>query len=135
MLHSVQEVSGGILWANLHLLFWLSLVPFATAWMGENHFAAAPTALYGLVLLFAGLAYVILQRTIIIRQGTDSLLAAAVGRDVKGKLSLVLYILAIAAATVLPWISWALYVAVALLWLIPDRRIERVLVNQDSSEQ
>jgi uncharacterized membrane protein len=135
MLHSVRQVSGGILWANLHLLFWLSLVPFATAWMGENHFAAAPTALYGLVLLLAAIAYWILQRTIIARQGRDSLLAAAVGRDVKGKLSPALYILAITATTVAPWISWALYVAVALMWLIPDRRIERTLANQTRPEQ
>ena len=100
MLHSVQNVSGGILWANLHLLFWLSLVPFATAWMGENNFAAAPTALYGLNLSLAAIAYLILQRTIIARQGRDSLLAVAVGRDVKGKLSFALYIIAIAATTV-----------------------------------
>lgn len=135
MLHTVQHVSGGILWANLHLLFWLSLFPFATAWMGENHFAAAPTALYGLVLLLAAIAYWILQRAIIARQGRDSLLAAAVGRDMKGKLSPAFYILAIAATTVAPWIAWALYVAVALMWLIPDRRIERTLANQTKPEQ
>ena len=128
MLHSVQYVSGGILWANLHLLFWLSLVPFATAWMGENNFAAAPTALYGLNLSLAAIAYLILQRTIIARQGRASLLAVAVGRDVKGKLSFTLNIIAIAATTVAPWIAWTLYVAVALIWLIPDRRIELTLV-------
>jgi uncharacterized membrane protein len=128
MLHSVQDVSGGILWANLHLLFWLSLVPFATAWMGENNFAAAPTALYGLNLSLAAIAYLILQRTIIARQGRASLLAVAVGRDVKGKLSFALNIIAIAATTVAPWIAWTLYIAVALIWLIPDRRIERTLV-------
>jgi uncharacterized membrane protein len=130
MLHSVQHVSGGILWANLHLLFWLSLVPFVTAWMGENHFAAAPTALYGLVMVLAGIAYLILQRTIIATHGRDSVLAAAVGRDVKGKLSPALYVIAIAATIVAPWVAWALYVAVALMWLIPDRRIERVLAKR-----
>jgi uncharacterized membrane protein len=130
LLHSVKQVSGGILWANLHLLFWLSLVPFVTAWMGENHFAAAPTALYGAVLLLAALAYTILQRTIIASQGRDSLLAAAIGRDGKGKLSLALYVSAIAAATVAPWIAWTVYVVVALIWLIPDRRIERTLANR-----
>jgi uncharacterized membrane protein len=130
MLHSVRQVSGGILWANLHLLFWLSLVPFVTAWMGENHFAAAPTALYGLVMVLAGIAYLILQRTIIATHGSDSVLAAAVGRDVKGKLSLALYVLAIAATIVAPWVAWAIYVAVALMWLIPDRRIERVLAKR-----
>ncbi len=130
MLHSVREVSGAILWANLHLLFWLSLVPFTTAWMGENHFAAAPTAIYGLVLLLAGIAYWILQRTIIATQGSDSLLAAAVGKDLKGKISPALYAIAIAAATVAPWIAWAIYAAVALMWFIPDRRIERALARQ-----
>jgi uncharacterized membrane protein len=135
MLQSVQDVSGGILWANLHLLFWLSLVPFATAWMGENNFAAAPTALYGLNLSLAAIAYLILQRTIIARQGRASLLAVAVGRDVKGKLSFTLNIIAIAATTVAPWIAWTLYVAVALMWLIPDRRIERTLVERTEPER
>ena len=135
MLHSVQHVSGAILWANLHLLFWLSLVPFVTAWMGENHFAAAPTALYGLVLLLAAIAYWILQRTIIARQGRHSLLAAAIGSDAKGKLSPALYIIAIASATIAPWIAWALYVAVALMWLIPDRRIERALAERTRQAQ
>ena len=130
MLHSVQHVSGGILWANLHLLFWLSLFPFVTAWMGENYFATAPTALYGLIMLLAGVAYLILQRMIIARQGRDSLLAAAVGRDIKGKLSAILYITAIASATIAPWIAWSLYVAVALMWLVPDRRIERALAER-----
>jgi uncharacterized membrane protein len=127
MLHSVQHVGGAILWANLHLLFWLSLVPFVTAWMGENHSAAAPTAVYGLVMLLAAIAYWILQRAIIARQGRDSLLAEAVGRDVKGKLSPGLYLIAIATTTITPWIAWSIYVAVALIWLIPDRRIERAL--------
>ena len=135
MLHSVQSVSGGILWANLHLLFWLSLIPFATAWMGENHFAAMPTAFYGLNLMLTALAYLNLQRRIIVRQGRASLLAVAVGRDVKGKLSFALYVIAIAAATVAPWIAWALYVAVALMWLIPDRRIERTLITRTEHMQ
>jgi len=130
MLNSIDHVSGGILWANLHLLFWLSLVPFVTAWMGENHFASAPTALYGLVLLLAAFAYLILQRTIIATQGRESLLAVAVGRDLKGKVSPALYIIAIVATTVNPRISWALYVAVALMWLVPDRRIERTLAER-----
>jgi uncharacterized membrane protein len=134
MVHSIQRVSGGILWANLHLLFWLSLVPFTTAWMGENSFAAAPTALYGLNLLLAAIAYWNLQRTIIARQGRGSLLAAAVGRDVKSKLSLALYVIAIAATTVAPWIAWVIFVAVALTWLIPDRRIERTLAERINQE-
>ncbi len=129
MLHLVERVSGGILWANLHLLFWLSLVPFVTGWMGENHFAAAPTALYGIVMLRAALAYYLLQRIIIARHGRASLLAAAIGRDLKGKLSLVAYLVAIPAAFLQPWIADALYVAVALVWLVPDRRIERVLAK------
>ena len=131
MLHSVEHVSGGVLWANLHLLFWLSLVPFITAWMGQNHFASAPTALYGSVLFLAAIAYLVLQRTIIATQGNDSLLAAAMGRDVKGKLSPVLYLIAVVATTITPWIAWAIYVAVALMWLIPDRRIERTLAERN----
>jgi uncharacterized membrane protein len=129
MLHVTQRVDGTILWANLHLLFWLSLVPFTTAWMGEHHFAATPTAIYGVVLLMAAVAYWILQRAIIKRQGPQSLLAAAVGTDWKGKLSPVLYCLAIPLAFVARWVSGALYVAVAIIWLIPDRRIERVLTK------
>ena len=135
MLQSVQHVSGGILWANLHLLFWLSLFPFVTAWMGENHFAAAPTALYGLIMFLAAIAYWILQRMIIARQGRDSLLAAAVGRDIKGKLSPALYLTAIASAMIAPWIAWSLYVAVALMWLVPDRRIERALAERARQPQ
>src|SRR6185503_19461403 len=130
LLHVTQHIDGRALWANLHLLFWLSLVPFVTAWMGENHFASAPTALYGLVLLLAAFAYLILQRTIIATQGRESLLAVAVGRDLKGKVSPALYIIAIVATTVNPRISWALYVAVALMWLVPDRRIERTLAER-----
>jgi uncharacterized membrane protein len=127
MLHVTRRVNGTILWANLHLLFWLSLVPFVTAWMGENHFAPVPTAAYGLVLLLAAIAYWVLQGRIVASQGPASVLAAAVGRDLKGKLSPLLYVLAIALAFVRPWLSEALYVGTALMWLIPDRRIERMV--------
>lgn len=130
MLHVTSRVSGSILWANLHLLFWLSLVPFVTGWMGENNFAPAPTALYGVVLLVAALAYGILQRTIIAEEGETSVLAMAIGRDLKGKLSPLLYAIAIPSAFVHQWISAGLYVLVALIWLIPDRRIERALAQQ-----
>jgi uncharacterized membrane protein len=132
LLHSTRQVSGGILWANLHLLFWLSLFPFTTGWVGENHLAATPTAVYGFVLLMAAIAYYMLQRAIIAQQGPNSLLAAAVGRDWKGKLSPVLYLAAIPLALVCPWLSSGLYVFVALLWLIPDRRIERVLEKHEA---
>ena len=125
MLHVTTRVTGAILWANLHLLFWLSLVPFVTGWMGENHFAAVPTALYGVVLLMAAIAYLILQRQILHAEGPHSVLAAAVGRDVKGKISLVFYLLAIGAAFVDPRIAEGLYAAGALMWLIPDRRMSR----------
>jgi len=118
-----------MLWANLHLLFWLSLFPFATGWMGENGFAAVPTAVYGFVLLMAGIAYLILQRAIIRAQGPDSLLKKAVGRDWKGKVSLVLYLAAIVVALLSPPSAEAVFVVVALLWLIPDRRIERHLAE------
>ena len=131
LFHSTKRVSAGILWANLHLLFWLSLFPFATAWMGENRVAPTPTAIYGVVLLMAAIAYYVLQSAIIARQGRDSLLAAALGRDWKGKLSPVLYLAAIPLSFVSPWISNALYAFVALLWLIPDRRIERVLEKHE----
>ena len=127
LLHTVNKVSGAILWSNLHLLFWLSLIPFATGWMGENHFAAAPTALYGVVLLMAAIAYYVLQLAIIRSQGNESLLKRALGSDRKGKLSPVTYVIAIPLAFVLPWASAALYVFVALIWLIPDQRIERVM--------
>ena len=129
MLHLTQRVTGGILWANLHLLFWLSLVPFVTAWVGENHRASAPTALYGVVLIFAAFAYTILQQTIIASQGPQSRLAAAIGPDRKGKLSLALYLAAIPLAFVHPAISDALYTTVALIWLVPDRRIEQRLTE------
>jgi len=130
MLHVTPAIDGAVLWANLHLLFWLSLVPFVTAWMGENHFAAAPTAMYGVVLLMAGVAYLILQRRLIAIQGDDSMLARAVGRDLKGKTSAILYLIAIPIAFVNRWISGAIYVFVALMWLVPDRRIERALAEQ-----
>jgi uncharacterized membrane protein len=127
MFQTTRRVSGGILWANLHLLFWLSLFPFSTAWIGENQLAPAPIAVYGFVLLMAGVAYLILQRLIIVQQGPDSLLAAAIGRDWKGKLSALAYLAAIPLAFVSPWISIGLYTSAAFTWLIPDRRIERVL--------
>jgi len=124
MLHLATRVNGKILWANLHLLFWLSLVSFATGWMGENHFAPLPTAVYGAVLLCAGVAYLILQRALIAAEGRDSRLAAAVGRDVKGKMSAVFYAVAIPAAFVNEWIAYGIYVLVAAIWLVPDKRIE-----------
>jgi TMEM175 potassium channel family protein len=131
MLYVTRRVDGAILWANLHLLFWLSLVPFVTGWMGENHFAALPTAAYGVVLLMAGIAYFILQRLIIASQGEHSPLAIAVGRDLKGKLSPVMYAIAIPLAFVRPWIAGAMYIAVALIWLAPDQRIARVVVQSE----
>src|SRR5947209_6253874 len=127
MLHATERVNGKILWANLHLLFWLSLVPFVTGWMGENHFAPLPTAVYGAVLFLAAISYTILLRTILKHQGPHSKLASAVGKDRKGTVSLLLYALAIPLAFVNQWISDALYVLVALIWLIPDRRIESKL--------
>ncbi len=127
MLHTCRQATGPMLWANLHLLFWLSLIPFATGWMGENHFAPAPAALYGVVLLMAAIAYMILQQVIIASQGQESLLKKAVGGDWKGRLSPVLYAVAIPLAFRSQWLSLGLYVFVALLWLIPDRRIENVL--------
>jgi len=124
MLHATTRINGKILWANLHLLFWLSLIPFVTGWMGENHFASLPTAVYGVVLLLAAIAYWILQNTIIAAHGQESKLAVAVGRDLKGKLSPLLYAAAIPLAFVREWIADAIYVLVALMWLVPDRRIE-----------
>ena len=131
MFHATKHVTGKILWANLHLLFWLSLFPFTTGWMGENHLAPVPAAVYGFVLLMAAIAYYILQRAIIVQQGPGSLLAAAIGSDWKGKLSPVLYLSAIPLAFVSPWIAYGLYAFVALLWLIPDRRIERALAKHE----
>jgi len=133
MLHTVHKVSGSLLWANLHLLFWLSLIPFTTGWMGENHFAAMPTALYGAVLLMAAIAYWILQQLIIAAQGPDSLLRKAVGGDWKGKLSPFVYVIAIAAAFKAQWISQLLYLAVALIWLVPDKRIENALNSKEGA--
>lgn len=124
MFQATERINGRILWANLHLLFWLSLVPFITGWMGHNHFAPVPTAAYGAVMLLAGVAYWLLQNAIIASQGPYSRLAAAIGRDVKGKISPLLYASAIPLAFVNQWISDAIYIGVALLWLIPDRRIE-----------
>src|SRR6266498_635629 len=132
MLHATTTVTGAILWANLYLLFWLSLFPFATGWMGENHFSALPTAFYGFVLLMAAIAYYLLQQAIIRSQGPDSILKKAVGRDWKGKLSPVLYIVAIGATLVLSWIAVAIFVVAALIWLIPDRRIENVLTSREA---
>ena len=127
MLHACTTVNGTILWANMHLLFWLSLFPFASGWMGENHFAPVPTALYSVVLLMAAIAYYVLQQTIIRAEGPASILKKAVGRDWKGKVSPVLYVVAIVATLVSPWLAQAILVTVALMWLIPDRRIENVL--------
>ncbi|HQU74967.1 MAG TPA: TMEM175 family protein [Calditrichia bacterium] len=132
MLQTVKKVTGGILWANLHLLFWLSLVPFATGWLGETHFAPRPSAVYGIILFMAAIAYWILQLQIIASQGPDSLLGKAVGKDKKGKISQVLYATSIVAAFWLQWLAVSLYVLVALIWLIPDRRIERLLSSQNS---
>jgi uncharacterized membrane protein len=132
LFQATEQVSGGILWANLHLLFWLSLFPFTTGWMGENGFASMPTAVYGFDLLMAAIAYEILQRAIIVKQGRDSLLARAVGKDWKGQLSPALYLAAIPLAFINRWLASALYVLVALLWLIPDPRIERKLSGSTS---
>jgi uncharacterized membrane protein len=130
MFHSTRHVTGGILWANLHLLFWLSLFPFTTAWEGRNHRASTPAAIYGVVLLMAAIAYYVLQQAIIRQQGKNSLLATAVGKDWKGKMSPICYLVAIPIAFWSPWISNALYACVALLWLIPDRRIERIVSHR-----
>jgi uncharacterized membrane protein len=129
MFHTAKRVSGAILWSNMHLLFWLSLFPFATGWMGENHLAPTPTAAYGVVLFMAAIAYWIIQRAIIVHQGRESLLGVAIGRDWKGKLSPVLYLAAVPLAFVNPAIATGIYVLVALLWFVPDRRIERLFAN------
>lgn len=125
MLHAGQEVNGRILWSNTHLLFWLSLVPFATAWMGENHFAPRPVAVYGAVLAMAGVAYYILARALASHHGSESELAKALGNDFKGKISIILYVTGIALSFASEWIALSFYVAVAVMWLIPDRRFER----------
>ena len=126
MLHATRTINGPILWANLHLLFWLSLVPFVTGWMGENHFAAIPVALYGVVLLMSAISYYLLSRCIIRHEGNESLLGTVVGRDFQGKISVVIYVAAIALCFVNRWIAIALYYFVAFLWFVPDRRIERL---------
>jgi uncharacterized membrane protein len=127
LLQAVEHVDGRVLWANLHLLFWLSFVPFGTAWMGKNNFASWPVALYGAILLLAAIAYFILSRALIALHGQDSVLATAVGRDFKGKISPVIYAIAIPLAFVSAWLAYGLYVFVAVMWLIPDRRIEKTL--------
>jgi uncharacterized membrane protein len=129
MLQAAEHVDGGVLWANLHLLFWLSLVPFATAWMGENHFAAVPVAIYGAVLALAGTAYFILARLLVALHGRESVLGVAFGSDFKGKVSVVIYLVAIPLAFVRSWIACALYVFVAIMWLVPDRRIEKTMAR------
>ena len=128
-LAAIRTVSGAVLWANLHLLFWLSLFPFATAWMGENHFAAAPTAAYGGVLLMAAIAFLILQRILIGLEGDHSVLKRAVGRDWQGKLSPLFYVVGIVATFWAPWVAQLIYIAVAVIWLVPDRRIEGAMVH------
>jgi uncharacterized membrane protein len=132
MLHVTRRVDGGVLWANLHLLFWLSLVPFVTGWMGENHFATVPVFAYGVVLLMAGIAYWALQTVILRREGADSVLAEALGPDLKGKLSPVLYTLALLLALVNRWLACAIYVCVALMWLVPDPRIEHAIARRST---
>ena len=132
MLQTTRHVTGTILWANLHLLFWLSLIPFVTAWSGETHFASAPMALYGVVLLAAAIAYTVLQTLIMKEHGDDSLLAEAVGKDLKGKISMLLNAVAIPSAFITPWISGAIYVLVALIWLVPDKRIENKIKTAES---
>jgi TMEM175 potassium channel family protein len=131
MLHAAERVNGKILWANLHLLFWLSLVPFTTGWMGENHFASLPTALYGAVLLMAAVGYLILERAIVAHHGAESRLALAVGNELKGKISLALYAAALPLAFVNHWISLAIYVGVEMWWLVPDTRIESRLDHKN----
>jgi uncharacterized membrane protein len=133
LVHTMREVSGGILWANLHLLFWLSLFPFFTAWMGENSFAKVPVAAYGVVLLCAAVAYYTLQSVIMVHEGPTSRLRQAVGRDVKGKLSPILYVVGILLALVNRWVGYSVYVVVALMWLVPDRRLERMRAMSSSS--
>jgi uncharacterized membrane protein len=135
MFQATAQVGGAVLWANMHLLFWLSLFPFVTDWMGTNHFAPIPTALYGSVLLMASVAYWILQTAVITQQGSASMLAKAIGRDVKGKLSPILYAVAIASAFLHVAVSQLLYVCVALIWLVPDRRIERMLAHKGIADE
>jgi uncharacterized membrane protein len=131
LLYATRHVGGGIMWANLHLLFWLSLVPFVTRWMGDSGFAPGPTMLYGVILVFAGAAYWLLQRAILRKEGADSTLAAAVGRDRKAQISVLVYVIAIPLALASPWIAGALYAFGSLIWLVPDRRIEREVSRAD----
>jgi uncharacterized membrane protein len=135
LVQAVRQVNGRILWANVHLLFWLSLIPFVTAWMGENHFASAPVALYGTVLLFNAIAYFVLTSTLISSHGRDSELGIAIGRDFKGKISLVLYVAGILLSFVNSWFACGIYAVVAAMWLIPDRRIEKTFISEDSSRK
>jgi uncharacterized membrane protein len=125
LLQAVQYVNGRVLWANLHLLFWMSLIPFVTGWTGENNFAALPVAFYGVILLFSGIAYFVLTKTLVAHHGQDSVLAIAMGKDFKGKISLLIYAVGIGVAFVNSWIAFLLYISVAVIWLVPDRRIER----------
>lgn len=133
MMHTIKHATGNILWANLHLLFWLSLVPFVTGWMGENHFTSVPMACYGIILLMAAIAYYVLQTVIIRSHGHDSILARAIGNDLKGKISPILYVIGILSTWFNPWISGAIYVLVALIWLVPDKRIE-IIFNNEKNE-
>ena len=134
MLHAVEEVSGSILWANLHLLFWLSLIPFVTAWMGENHFETAPTVAYGIVLFMCALAYSLLVRKLIQHHDKNARLAEAIGDDRKGKISIVLYLVGVAASWFAAWLGFLVYVGVAIMWLIPDRRIEKKVTEENRRE-
>lgn len=130
LMHAIHRINGKVMWANIHLLFWLSLMPFASGWMGENHFASAPTALFGVVLLMAGVAYYILVRCLVKLHGEDSIIGRAIGNDVKGKISVIVYAIAIALSCFNGWISLSLYALVAVMWFIPDRRIEKKLEEE-----
>lgn len=127
LLQATNKIHGGILWANLHLLFWLSLIPFSTAWMGENHFSEGPAAVYGVILFMCAISYTILQKVLVNHHGQDSTLAKALGQDLKGKISLGCYVVGITCSQMLPWASFALYTIVAMMWLVPDRRIEQAV--------
>ena len=135
MMHAVEEVSGGVLWANLHLLFWLSLIPFVTAWTGENHFETGPTATYGFVLFMCAVAYSLLMRVLVHKHDKNTALAEAVGDDRKGKISIVLYLVGVSASWFAAWLGFAIYVGVAVMWLIPDRRIEEKVVEESEQEE
>jgi len=135
LIHAVQEVSGGVLWANLHLLFWLSLIPFVTAWMGENHFETGPTAAYGFALFMCSVAYLLLVRGLIENHPRNSKLAQAIGNDRKGKLSCVLYLVGLVLSLFVAWLGFVVYAAVAVMWLVPDRRIEKKIIEEEKDEQ